>query len=331
MSTSASYPVPQPGCYVPAITFFDPDTDQLALEAQAKYFHYLSTTGLKGLVVLGTNAETLLLTRDERRTLLELARNSVPDHFPIIAGVSGHSTAQVAEYIRDAYEAGADYALVLPCAYFGKQTTPVVVKNFYSQIAKGSPIPIILYNFPAVCNGLDLDSEIITAVTRENANVVGVKLTCGSVAKITRLAATFPPERFAVFGGQSDFLVGGLAAGSAGCIAAFGNIFPRTIARIYDLWTSGNQAQALKLQQKAALAESPTKAGVANTKYAAAIFTAQKAGIENAVALARPRRPYVEPSNADKEWIFEAMNSLDAEESSFAPTRDDNGQLRAHL
>ena len=231
MAILTSFKAPEPGTYVPAITFFDPLKDQLALEAQAKYFQYLSTTGIKGLVVLGTNAETFLLTREERRTLLVLARNSVPKNFPIIAGVSGHSTAQVEEYIEDAYEAGADYALVLPCAYFGKQTTPEVVKDFYSQISKTSAIPIILYNFPAVCNGLDLDSEIITLIAQENAIVVGVKLTCGSVAKITRLAATFPKEQFAVFGGQADFLVGGLAAGSAGCIAAFGNVFPRTIAR----------------------------------------------------------------------------------------------------
>ena len=331
MANSTSYPAPQPGCYAPAITFFDPDTDQLALDAQAKYFNYLSTTGLKGLVVLGTNAETLLLTKEERRTLLQLARSSVPDGFPIIAGVSGHSTSQVTEYINDAYEAGAYYALLLPCAYFGKQTTPVVVKNFYNQIAETSPIPIILYNFPAVCNGIDLDSGIITSITKENANIVGVKLTCGLVAKITRLAATFPQERFAIFGGQADFLVGGLAAGSAGCIAAFGNIFPRTIARIYDLWTSGNQTEAYKLQQRASLAESPTKAGTANTKYGAAIFTAKKAGIENAVALARPRKPYVEPSEADKKWIYEAMRDLDVEESANSSARRENIQLRAHL
>lgn len=321
---------PRPGCYVPAITFFDPITDQLALEAQAKYYAYLSTTGLTGLVILGTNAETFLLTREERRTLLKLARNSVPEDYPIIAGVGGHSTAQVTEFIADAYEAGADYVLVLPCAYFGKQTTPAVVKNFYSQVAKQSLLPILIYNFPGVCNGLDLDSEIITSIAQENPNVVGVKLTCGSVAKITRLAATFPKDRFAVFGGQSDFLVGGLAAGSSGCIAAFGNIFPRTITRIYQLWTSGRQTEALELQQRAALAESPTKAGIANTKYAAAIFTARKAGIDNAVALARPRRPYLEPSEAEKQWIHRAMEGLDEEESvpgSLSGRRDEQKAL----
>ena len=58
-----SFSVPEPGCYVPAITFFDPDTDKLDLDSQAKYYRYLANTGLKGLVVLGTNAETFQIGR----------------------------------------------------------------------------------------------------------------------------------------------------------------------------------------------------------------------------------------------------------------------------
>lgn len=112
--TPHSHKVPEAGVYVPAVTLFDPDTDRLCLEEQAKYYTYLASTGLRGLVILGTNAETFLLTRDERATLLKLAKQSVPQGYPIIAGVGGHSTAQVLEYIADAYAAGVDYALVLP-------------------------------------------------------------------------------------------------------------------------------------------------------------------------------------------------------------------------
>lgn len=305
-----SIPVPEPGCYVPAVTLFDPVTDKLCLEQQRQYYSYLAGTGLKGLVILGTNAETFLLTRDERKALLKLARESVPEGFPIIAGVGGHSTAQVLEYITDAYEAGANYALVLPCAYFGKQTTPKVVENFFNQVAEASQLPIIIYNFPAVCNGLDLDSDVMTSLTHKHDNIVGVKLTCGSVGKITRLAATFTPSRFAIFGGQSDFLVGGLAAGSAGCIAAFGNIFPKTIVKIFDLWKAGKYDQALALQKLAAHAESPTKAGIANTKYAASIYTAPRAGISGAEDMFRPRRPYEEPADAVRAKIREAMDAM---------------------
>ena len=165
--------VPSPGVYVPAITFFDPSTDQLDLHAQAQYYTYLSSpsVGLTGLVILGTNAETLLLTREERKSLLTTARASVPPQYPLIAGVSGHSTAQVLEYISDAHDAGADFLLVLPCAYFGKQTTPKVVNDFYDQIATESPLPILIYNFPAVCNGLDLDSETIANIARTNTRM----------------------------------------------------------------------------------------------------------------------------------------------------------------
>lgn len=310
MDETTLYRVPAPGVYVPAVTLFDPESDRLCLAEQASYYAYLASTGLTGLVILGTNAETFLLTREERTNLLRLARRSVPAGYPIIAGVGGHSTAQVLEYILDAQSAGADYVLVLPAAYFGKQTTMQVVENFYDQIAAACALPILIYNFPAVCNGLDLDSDLITTLAQRHANIVGVKLTCGSVGKITRLAATFPPTRFAVFGGQSDFLLGGLAAGSAGCIAAFGNVFPRTIVKIYNLWTAGKQDQALALHRMAAHAESPTKAGIANTKYAASIFSAPLAGIAHGEAMFRPRRPYEEPAEAVKELIREKMKPL---------------------
>ncbi|RMZ84862.1 hypothetical protein DV736_g6590, partial [Chaetothyriales sp. CBS 134916] len=288
---------PPAGVYVPAVTFFDPEKDTLLPDQQSQYYRYLASTGLTGLVILGTNAETFMLTREERATLLRLARQSVPENYPIIAGVGGHSTAQVLEFVADAHDAGANYLLILPCAYFGKQTTPQVVQNFYSAVAKASPLPILIYNFPAVCNGLDLDSDTITALAQAHPNIVGVKLTCASVGKITRLAATFPPERFAVFGGQSDFLIGGLASGSAGCISAFAQIFPKTVAKIYQLWKAGKHDEALALHRIAAHAESPTKAGIATTKFAVSQYSGVAAGIEGGdpdrlARLLEPRTPY---------------------------------------
>ena len=118
MSGTSSKPrVPQAGIWAPAITFFDPATDELDLTSQSKYYEYLSRH-LTGLVILGTNAETFLLTREERATLVKTARDAVGPDYPLMAGVGGHSTKQVLEYINDAAAAKADYALVLPCAYF---------------------------------------------------------------------------------------------------------------------------------------------------------------------------------------------------------------------
>jgi len=113
--------VPTAGIWAPAVTFFD-DNDKLDLDSQAKYYAYLSKH-LTGLVILGTNAETFMMTREERATLLKTARQAVGPDYEIMAGVGGHSTKQVLEFINDAHDAGANYALVLPCAYFGKQTS----------------------------------------------------------------------------------------------------------------------------------------------------------------------------------------------------------------
>jgi dihydrodipicolinate synthase/N-acetylneuraminate lyase len=308
--------VPPSGVWAPTITFFDQSTDSLDTDAQAQYYSYLSKTGLAGLVVLGTNAETFLLNREERKTLLETARKACGSSFPIMAGVSGHGTKQVLEFIDDAADAGANYALLLPPAYFGKQTTPAVIDNFFADVAKESKLPIVIYNFPTVCNGIDLDSATIARLAKAHSNIVGVKLTCGAVAKITRLSAEFPPDRFATFAGQSDFLIGGLASGAAGTIAGFANVFPKTIVKIYKLYQEGKFQEAMDLHKTAALAEQPCKAGIASVKYAASLTTAYAAGIKDARQKLRPRRPYPEIDEAAKKNLESQIASLYSVEAS---------------
>lgn len=97
-STARTPRVPTAGIWAPAVTFFDPATDELDLDAESKYYAYLSKH-LTGLVILGTNAETFMLTREERATLLRTARAAVGPDYEIMAGVGGHSTKQVLEFI----------------------------------------------------------------------------------------------------------------------------------------------------------------------------------------------------------------------------------------
>lgn len=304
--------VPTGGVWAPAVTWFDQNTDNLSLQPQAQYYSYLSKSGLAGLVVLGTNAETFLLTQSERKTLVATARQACGPSFPIMAGVGGHSTKQVLEYIRDAADAGANYALLLPPAYFGKQTTPAVINNFFDEVAEKSCLPIVIYNFPTVVNGIDLDSATLVRLAKRHSNIVGVKLTCGAVAKITRLSAELPANQFSIYGGQSDFLIGGLASGAAGTIAGFANVFPKTIVRIFDLYQEDRMKEAMVLHQKAALAEQGCKAGIATVKYAVAQVTAKAAGIDESLAKQqlKPRRPYQEPTEQEKRSIDELIAPL---------------------
>ncbi|KAF2189251.1 aldolase [Zopfia rhizophila CBS 207.26] len=303
--------LPKAGVWCPAVSFYDPATGELDLESQKKYFHYLSTSGLAGLIILGSNAEAFLLTREERAALVVAARQAVGPDYPLMAGVSGFSVKQVLEYIQDAQKAGADFGLLLPAAYYGKATTMAMVQAFYDEVAQKSLLPIVIYNFPGVCNGIDLDSETIAAIAKRNpGKIVGVKLTCGSVGKITRLVAELPSNVFSTFGGQGDFLIGGLAVGSAGCISAFANVFPKTLSKIYELYMAGKVKEALELHRTAALAESPTKAGIASTKYAVSQYSAIAAGIEDPEPKLKPRAPYTPPADAVKANIRNLMDGM---------------------
>ena len=76
------------------------------------------------------------------------------------------------------------------------------------------------------------------------------------------------------------------------------------------MYKSGKHDEALKLHRIAAHCESFSKAGIANTKFAASVTSAKSAGIENAEVKLQPRRPYEQPSEAVKKDIRAKMEEM---------------------
>jgi 4-hydroxy-2-oxoglutarate aldolase len=143
------------------------------------------------------------------------------------------------------------------------------IQTFFNDVANSSPIPILLYNFPAVTSGIDLDSDTI-ATLAQNANIVGCKLTCGNLGKLHRVAhdarITSP---FAAFAGKSDFFLHGLVAGSHGVIAAAANLVPKVHVKLLQYFDEGNLKEAGALQTKLSDADwTLVQLGVAGLKGA---------------------------------------------------------------
>jgi Dihydrodipicolinate synthetase family len=80
----------------------------------------------------------------------------------------------------------------------------------FGKVADASPIPVMLYNFPRITAGIDLDSDMILTLA-QHPNIVSVKLTCANMGKLHRITSTIPSSEFAVFGGKSDILLQGLS------------------------------------------------------------------------------------------------------------------------
>ncbi|KAF4976271.1 hypothetical protein FZEAL_7039 [Fusarium zealandicum] len=306
-------PLP-PGVYTPVVTLYKAGDDDQPVDHDAMYIQCqaLLKAGMHGLVYLGTNGELALLTRDERRDILKTAVRAATDFqgpgYPIVAGISAQSTRETILNAKDAADAGASFALLLPPSYWPKALPSPALLSYYREVADKSPVPIVIYNFPVVTSGIDLDSDQLAALAA-HPNISAVKLTCGNVGKLTRLTSKFSHSQFGVFGGSSDYLLPTLQAGGSGCVTGMGNIFPGATAAVYDLWKEGKVENAKKLQDVVAHAEWACKKGIACTKYGSWYFLGRNIGLDQESTWLM-RRPYLPLDENMKSWTVETLGVL---------------------
>lgn len=130
----------------------------------------------------------------------------------------------------------------------------------------------MMYNFPSVTSGIDMQSDLILSIATSAPNICGIKLTCGAVGKLTRItsivndpvfAQEYPRKvetaPFRVIDGFIDFLLPSMAAGSSGAITGLANFAPKTCVRLWELCLavpgSGSYAEAQKVQNLIANAD----------------------------------------------------------------------------
>lgn len=144
---------------------------------------------------------------------------------------------------------------------------------------------------------------------------MGVKLTCANAGKVTSLSARFSPLQFAVFAGQSDWLLPCLIGGGVGCVTGIGNVFPKCVSRLYSLWQQGKSDEARELQGQVALAEAACKKGLAATKFGTCYFAGPLAGLSQRASF-HPRKPYKAASADLQQATIDTMQHLEGLERS---------------
>lgn len=249
-----------PGIYVPTVAFFRSD-DSVDVETTASHATRLAKSGVAGLVTHGSNGEAVHLDHAERQLINRATRDALDaagkNDLPLIVGCGAQSTRETIQLCQEAAASGGNYTLVLPPAYYGSLLSTDHIIQHFRTVADASPIPVLIYNFPGACSGLDLSSDVIITLS-EHPNIVGVKLTCGNTGKLARVAAATAPAKkadgsssqqpFRTFGGSVDFTLQTLVVGGHGIIGGTGNIAPRACTRIMDLWDQGKLTEARELQ-----------------------------------------------------------------------------------
>lgn len=233
------------GIFPPIVTPFR--HGELDLAAARENARRWMSTPLSGLVALGTNGESAYVDDDEAVALLETLRPEVPRDRMLIAGTGRDSTRATIKATARAAAAGADAVLVRAPSFFKTQMTAEAFVRHYRALADSSPVPVLLYNFPAAF-GVDLPISALEKLSK-HPNIVGVKESGGDVARIADDVGR-TPAGFAVFCGSAPVLYPSMVVGASGGILAVACVVPELCVRLYELASAGADADARELQAR---------------------------------------------------------------------------------
>jgi len=146
-----------------------------------------SKTPAAGIVVLGSTGEAIMLSDDERREVLAVAREACAPHKVLIAGTGAESAFETLRLTEYAAELGYDVALVRTPHFYRPQMQPANLLTFYRTVADRSPIPVLIYSVPVFTN-YDMPEELIVELA-SHPNIIGIKESSGDVEKVRRMAA----------------------------------------------------------------------------------------------------------------------------------------------
>jgi L-threo-3-deoxy-hexylosonate aldolase len=279
------------GIFAPIPSFFLPETEDLDIPSFEAHVVRVATAGV-GPLIAGSMGEAIHLSHSERVKLIHAGRKALDNaglsHVPIIAGTGAGSTRETIELTNEAAAAGADYAIAIASGYFAGALAGnrAALKAFFVEVSEKSPIPVMIYNYPGASGGIDIDSDLITELAKECPNICGVKLTCGNVGKLTRIAdaiasptfTSLHPRKnlhapFLVLGGYIDFLIPSAYANGHGAITGLANLFPNAIVHLFQISEASKKdpfllAEAQRVQGIIARADfTIAKASIVGTKY----------------------------------------------------------------
>lgn len=172
------------GILPPVTTPFYPDGNVYYKKLESNVDRY-SRTPVSGIVVLGSTGEAILLSDQERRDVLEAAREAAAPGKVLIAGTGVESAVETLHLTEYAAELGYDVAMVRTPHYYKKQMQPANLLAFYRTVADRSPLPVIIYNFPQA-TGYDMPAELVIELA-QHTNVIGIKESSGDVEKVRRM------------------------------------------------------------------------------------------------------------------------------------------------
>jgi 4-hydroxy-tetrahydrodipicolinate synthase len=231
------------GTGVALVTPFDNNlaVDYKALKKLLKH----TAKGVDYYVVMGTTGESVTVTADEKKQVLQFVKENNESKLPIVYGIGGNNTDEVCKTLSSTDLKGVD-AILSVSPYYNKPSQEGIYQHFV-KVADASPLPIILYNVPGRTSS-NLSAET-TLRLASHKNIVGIKEASGNLEQCMKIVRNMPKD-FLLISGDDMLTVALYALGGKGVISVLANAYPSIFRKMKDFAFEGNFAKANQEQFK---------------------------------------------------------------------------------
>ena len=213
------------------------------LQEFAKLVEEQIRNGVDSIIVCGTTGEASTMTEEERLKTIECAVKVSKGRIPIIAGTGANNTKSVIEMNKKVEQLGVDGVLVVT-PYYNKTTQKGLIMH-YTEIAKNTTLPIILYNVPGR-TGVNIKPETALELSKIE-NIVAIKEASGDLSQVAKIV-NLCRDNLNIYSGNDDQIIPILSLGGIGVISVLSNIRPKyTHDMCYAFFNNENE-KAAKMQ-----------------------------------------------------------------------------------
>jgi 4-hydroxy-tetrahydrodipicolinate synthase len=164
----------------------------------------------------------------------------------VLVGITDTSFIESLTIARHAADCGAD-AVVAATPYYLPPSQPELLE-WIADLAAETPLPLMLYNMPALTKVLIAPETVRRAMDYEN--IVGFKDSGGDLDYYRRILALLPARPdWSVLIGPEEKLAEANAAGGHGGVSGGANIFPALYVALHDASSRGDLPCADELQR----------------------------------------------------------------------------------
>jgi 4-hydroxy-tetrahydrodipicolinate synthase len=193
--------------------------------------------GSHGISLGGSTGEPSAQSVAERVAAMRTAAAEIADRVPFLPGTGSHQLDETLELTAAASQAGADAALVIT-PYYARPTQEGLYQ-WYATVAREFPdLPLVVYNVPSR-TAVDIAPETMRRLFADFDNIVGIKETTRDFEHFSRVLHACGPSLL-MWSGIELLCLPLLALGGTGFVSAVANLAPGAVARMYELWQSGD-------------------------------------------------------------------------------------------